>query len=142
VSETLGETNNPAVISLWQNLCLLLLHRGQPQEALNWATQCQLRLEHRWDEVLSFTSIDERLSFQSLSYAFELPAALAETDCRLLAQAVLRLKSVVLTSVLEEQRLARTSLSLETREVVKRWREARNELLMARLGSFSKDLEQ
>lgn len=84
----------------------------------DWLTM----LEEQFRRQLLFTSEVERLAFHTQEQPFDLPGTLGDPE--LLARATLRLKGLVLDSLLEDHSLARSAADPEIAELLKRYRAA------------------
>ncbi len=97
-----------------RGLALVAQRRGQPARALELS---RLALDQEIEElerILAFGSESQRLAYQSNAYLYDYLAEIG--DAPLLAEAVLRLKGVVLDSLLAERSIARRAVKVEDRE--------------------------
>lgn len=108
--------------SLRWSLALALHAAGQPAEARRVAADWLTMLEEQFRRQLLFTSEVERLAFHAEEQPFDVPGTLG--DPALLARATLRLKGLVLDSLLEDHTLARAHADPAIADLLKRYRTA------------------
>jgi tetratricopeptide (TPR) repeat protein len=130
---------NPSTASTLNDLAYLYAGMGDPKEALRLATQARLAYEKILSDILSFTSEQQRLAFQKTISPYDLPATLGNAPE--LAERVLRLKGVVLDSLLEDRLVAESSGDPKQREIIEQLRAAKQRLTQLQL-EVPKDLTE
>ena len=89
------------------NLALLKIDLGEAKDAIPLAMRARQAEEKYLSNILSFTSEQQRLTFQKTTNPYTLFATLG--SAAELAQTVLRQKGVVLDSLLEDRLVAEAS---------------------------------
>lgn len=97
-----------------RGLALIAHRQGRHERALELSRQALDQEIEKLEQILAFGSEAQRLAYQQNAYLYDYLAEIG--DPRLLAEAVLRLKGVVLESLLEERSLVRRAVSPEDRE--------------------------
>ena len=98
-------------------LARALFAHGDIEAARHTARDWLSQLEAQFNLHLAYTSEADRLAFLSQENPFDLPGTLGDPD--LLARGSLRLKGLVLDSLLEDQRLARNADDPTTRKILR-----------------------
>ena len=122
------------------NLALLKINLGEAKNAILLATSARQAQEKYLSNILSFTSEQQRLTFQSSSTDhYTLFATLG--SAAELAQTILRQKGVVLDSLLEDRLVAEASSDPKQRETIQQLRTAK-QLLMQLVLEVPQDLSE
>lgn len=122
---TLGP-ENPATATILGNLALTEIDLQQTNEAIRCAQKVEDSQITELKNILSFTSEQERLNFETQNDPYELFASLNDTPD--LAEAVLRRKGVVLDSLLEDQVVARAGSDPNYKSLVEELEPAKRQL--------------
>jgi tetratricopeptide (TPR) repeat protein len=140
--KTLG-SEHPLTARSLSNLAILNMDLGKIGAALELAVRAGKVQEIQLDNILSFTSEQQRLAFRETTDPFALAATLGSAPD--IAQAVLHNKGVVLDSLLEDRLVAETSNDAEQRGVIDQLRAAKQrytQLLMEVPRDFSAEARQ
>ena len=124
--KALGSDHRDTALVL-NNLTLVKVDSGETQNAISLAKRGREAEEKNLSNILSFTSEQQRLSFQKTTNPYTLFAALG--SAAELAQTVLRQKGVVLDSLLEDRLVAEASADPKQREVIAQLRAAKQRLM-------------
>ena len=138
ISEKALGPEHPDTANSLNNLALLNIDLGKAGSTLEFAVRAKKAQEAQLGNILSFTSEQQRLTFQQTFHPFELVATLGSAPD--IAQAVLHNKGVVLDSLLEDRLVAEASKDAKQREAIDQLRAAKQrytQLLM----EVPKDLE-
>ena len=119
------------------NLASLKIAVGEAKDAIPLAKRAQHAEEKHLSNILSFTSEQQRLTFQKTTDPYSLFAMLG--SAAELAQAVLRQKGVVLDSLLEDRLVAEASSDPRQREIIVELHAAKQRLMQLGL-DVPKDL--
>src|SRR4029077_14686077 len=109
------------------------------ENALPLAKRSEQAEEKYLSNILSFTSEQQRLTFQERATPYKLLATLG--SAAELAQTVLRQKGVVLDSLLEDRLVAEASADPKQREIIAQLRAAKQRLMQLVL-EIPKDLSE
>jgi tetratricopeptide (TPR) repeat protein/CHAT domain-containing protein len=131
--------DHPDTADNLNNLAVLKIDLGQMKEALSLVVQARRAEEKYLSNILSFTSEEQRLTFQKTTHPYTLPATLGEANE--LAQTVLRQKGVVLDSLLEDHLVAEASADPKQRLTIEQLRAAKQRLTQLLL-EVPKDLSE
>jgi CHAT domain-containing protein len=121
------------------SLAILKIDIGEVEDAISLARRKGQAEEKFLSDILSFTSEEQRLGFQSATNPYTLFATLASAPE--LAQTVLRQKGVVLDSLLEDRLVAEASTDPNQREVIAELR-VKKQRLMQLLLEVPRDLSE
>src|SRR6266508_4365072 len=131
--------DHPDTATFLNNLALLKIDLGEAKDAIPLVTRAQQAEEKYLSNILSFTSEQQRLTFQKTTKPYTLFAALG--NAAELAQTVLRQKGVVLDSLLEDRLVAEASADPRQREINGQPR-AEKQRLMQLVLEVPKDLSE
>ncbi len=110
-----GGNRNPALIGdFTAAITFDQLGAGLKTEALQSARLAQEQIELAADDLVTFTSEEQRLSFRAFQHPFTIPCTLGSDDPRLPAQALIRLKGRMLDSATDDLRLSAMRLDAST----------------------------
>lgn len=127
IAEKKLSPNNPDIAAYQNNLAMVYLAMGKNSDALK-LTRASVDAQMQYlEKVLSFTSEQQRLAFVSKMLALTQFGTLGSASD--VARTVLRLKGVVLDSILEDRLLAESSVDPDRREIVKKLRSAKQHLM-------------
>jgi len=129
--QTLG-AHHPRVGEVCCNLAALYTDTGRETAALDVALKAERADEKRLANILSFTSEHQRMMFQRTCAPYDLLATLGRGPE--LAQTVLRRKSLVLDSLLEDQVVAEASADPARGATVEKIRTAKRRLTQLLIG--------
>jgi tetratricopeptide (TPR) repeat protein len=129
--------DHPDTVKVIKNLALLKMDLGVPKDAIALVKRAQQAEERYLSNILSFTSEQQRLAFQGITYPYALFATLGNATG--LTQAVLRQKGVVLDSLLEDRLVAEASHDPKQCEAIAQLRSAKQRLMRLAL-EVPKDL--
>jgi CHAT domain-containing protein len=119
--------DHPETATALFNLALLKIDLGQAKDAIPLAIRARQAEEKYLANILSFTSEQQRLTFQKTTNPYRLFATLG--SAAELAQTVLRQKGVVLDSLLEDRLVAEASADPKQREIIEQLRAAKQRLM-------------
>ena len=119
--------DHPETARALSNLALLKIDLGQAKDAIPLAIRARQAEEKYLGNILSFTSEQQRLTFQKTTNPYRLFATLGSATE--LAQTVLRRKGVVLDSLLEDRLVAEASADPKQREIIEQLRAAKQRLM-------------
>ena len=119
--------DHPETATALSNLALLKIDLGQAKDAIPLAMRARQAEEKYLANILSFTSEQQRLTFQKTTNPYRLFATLG--SAAELAQTVLRQKGVVLDSLLEDRLVAEASADPKQREIIEQLRAAKQRLM-------------
>ena len=105
ITEKAFGPDSPQTAGSVQNLAFLELDLGHAAEALRLSWRAEEASEKTLANILSFSSEQQRMRFQSTQHPYMLPPTLG--DAPLIARTLLRWKGVVLDSILEDRAVAR-----------------------------------
>src|SRR6266508_755353 len=131
--------DHPDTATFLNNLALRKIDLGEAKDAIPLVTRAQQAEEKYLSNILSFTSEQQRLTFQKTTKPYTLFAALG--NAAELAQTVLRQKGVVLDSLLEDRLVAEASADPRQREINGQPR-AEKQRLMQLVLEVPKDLSE
>ena len=131
--------DHPGTAKALNDLALLKIDLGKAKDAIPLATRARQADEKYLSNILSFTSEQQRLTFQKTTKPYTVFATLG--SAAELAQTVLRQKGVVLDSLLEDRLLAEASSDPKQREIVEQLRAAKLRLMQLLL-EVPKDLSE
>ena len=131
--------DHPDTATALNNLALLKIDLGEAKDAIPLATRARQAEEKYLSNILSFTSEQQRLTFQKTTNPYTLFATLG--SAAELAQTVLRQKGVVLDSLLEDRLVAEASADPKQREIIAQLRAAKQRLMQLVL-EVPKDLSE
>src|SRR5439155_23396409 len=131
--------DHPETATALFNLALLKIDLGQAKDAIPLAIRARQAEEKYLANILSFTSEQQRLTFQKTTNPYRLFATLG--SAAELAQTVLRQKGVVLDSLLEDRLVAEASADPKQREIIEQLRAAKQRLMQLVL-EVPKDLAE
>jgi CHAT domain-containing protein/Tfp pilus assembly protein PilF len=131
IDEKMLGPNHPDTAWALHGLAYLYAGMGNPKEALRLDTQARLVYEKILSNILSFTSEQQRLAFQKIVDPYGVPGTLGNAPE--LAERVLRLKGVVLDSLLEDRLVAGSSGDPKQREIIEQLRAAKQRLTQLQL---------
>jgi len=134
----LGSDHPHTAISL-ERLALVKIALGKPAEAVALMKQARAAEESHLSNILSFTSEQQRLEFQKTLSPYDVAGTLGEAPE--LTQAVLRVKGIVLDSLLEDRLIAEASGDANERQVIGKIRNLKDDLTKLELGR-PKDLSE
>jgi tetratricopeptide (TPR) repeat protein len=123
----------------FNNLAVLKIDLGEANDAIPLATRARQAEEKYLSNILSFTSEQQRLTFQETTRPYTVFATLG--SAAELAQTVLRQKGVVLDSLLEDRLVAEASSDPKQREIIAQLR-AKKQRLMQLVLEVPKDLSE
>ena len=127
IAEKKLSPNNPDIAAYQNNLAMVYLAMGKNSDALK-LTRASVDAQMQYlEKVLSFTSEQQRLAFVSKMLALTQFGTLGSASD--VARTVLRLKGVVLDSILEDRLLAESSADPDRCEIVKKLRSAKQHLM-------------
>jgi CHAT domain-containing protein/Tfp pilus assembly protein PilF len=121
------------------HLAFFKIDSGQVKEAIALAGKARQSKEKYLSNILSFTSEQQRLTFQKTTEPYALFATLG--DASELAQTILRQKGVVLDSLLEDRLVAEANADPKQREIVEQLRAEKQRLMQLALEG-PKDLSE
>ena len=124
--------DHPNTETSLNNLSLLFRDLQRKPEALEMATKAQQAYLKMMANILSFASEQQRLAYQTILNPYTLFASMG--SAREIALTILRYKSVVLDSLLEDQLEAEASQNLEHRTLIDQLRSAKQRLTQLLLG--------
>jgi tetratricopeptide (TPR) repeat protein len=136
--KTVG-SDHSAPAAVLKNLALLKIEIGQTKEAIPLFARARQADEKYLSNILSFTSEQQRLTFQKTTDPYTEFAMLG--SAAELAQTVLRRKGVVLDSLLEDRLVAEASSDPKQREIIAQLRAAKQRLMQLVL-EVPKDLSE
>ena len=131
--------DHPDTGNILNNLALLKIDLGEAKDAISLETRAQQAEEKYLSNILSFTSEQQRLTFQKTTNPYIIFATLG--SAAELAQTVLRQKGVVLDSLLEDRLVAEASADPKQREIIIQLRGAKQRLMQLVL-EVPKDLSE
>jgi len=131
--------HHPDTAQALKNLAMLKIDLGEPKDAIPLAKRARQAQEKYLSNILSFTSEQQRLTFQETTNPYTLFARLGSATE--LAQTILRQKGVVLDSLLEDRLVAKASADPRQREIIAQLRAAKQRLMQLVL-EVPKDLSQ
>src|SRR5207248_2734284 len=123
--------DHPHTATALNNLATLYIYIGNYHNAIALATRAREAEEKYLSNILSFTSEEQRLTFQKTTHPDTLFATLG--NAAELAQTVLRQKGVVLDSLLEDRLVAEASSDPKQREIIEQLRAAKQRLMQPML---------
>ncbi len=123
--KTLGY-NHPNTAGCLADLATIEFDLQKTNEALRYADQAEQARLNMLDNILSFTSEQQRLDYEVKTDPFVMFASLG--DAPRMAQAILRRKGVVLDSLLEDQLVAQASTNLDDRTLIEQLGPAKRQL--------------
>jgi CHAT domain-containing protein/Tfp pilus assembly protein PilF len=132
-------SDHPATATVLNNLAAIKIDLGDARDAFVLATRARQAEEKYLSNILSFTSEQQRLTFQKTTNPYTLFAALG--SAAELAQTILRQKGVVLDSLLEDRLVAEASADPKQRETIIQLRGAKQRLMQLML-ALPKDLSE
>jgi tetratricopeptide (TPR) repeat protein len=116
ISEKALGPDHPDTATTLKNLAFLKIDLRETKDAIPLATRARQAEEKYLSNILSFTSEQQRLTFQKAINPYTLFATLGSAPE--LAQTVLRQKGVVLDSLLEDRLVAEASSDPKQREII------------------------
>ncbi|PWT77763.1 MAG: kinesin [Acidobacteria bacterium] len=122
---------HPSTAESLGTLAYVYIGKDDPQQASGLAVKARRIREKFLSDILSFTSEQQRLAFQSKTSPYDLPGTLG--DAPELAETVLREKGVVLDSLLEDRVVAESSGDPKQREIIAQLRSAKQRLIQLQL---------
>jgi CHAT domain-containing protein/Tfp pilus assembly protein PilF len=131
--------DRPDTATTLGNLAVLKIDLRDARDALHLATRARQAEEKYLSNILSFTSEQQRLTFQKTTNPYTVFATLGSAPE--LAQTILREKGVVLDSLLEDRLVAEASTDPKQREIIAQLR-AEKERLMQLVLEVPKDLSE
>jgi tetratricopeptide (TPR) repeat protein/CHAT domain-containing protein len=131
--------DHPETAIVLNNLALLKIDTGETKDATALSAHARQAEEKHLSNILSFTSEQQRLTFQKTTDPYALFATLG--NAAELAQTVLRQKGVVLDSLLEDRLVAEASSDPKQREIIAQLR-AEKQRLMQLVLEVPKDLSE
>jgi tetratricopeptide (TPR) repeat protein len=131
--------DHPDTAGTLNNLAFLKIDLGDTRAALDLGTRARQAKEKSLSNILSFTSEQQRLTFQKTTEPYTLFATLG--SAAELAQTVLRQKGVVLDSLLEDRLVAEASADPKQGEIIAQLRAAKQRLMQLVL-EVPKDLSE
>jgi CHAT domain-containing protein/Tfp pilus assembly protein PilF len=137
--KALGRENPYTALSL-TGLAFLHYEMGDLKEGLRLAEQARRAQEKTLSNILSFTSEQQRLAFQTTTHPYNLPATLGSAPE--LAEIVLRQKGVVLDSLLEDRIVAEASQDPRQQKSVTELRGAKQRVMQLLLEAPKDTSEQ
>ena len=138
IEKALGPDHPDAATTL-ENLALLKIDLGEAKDATPLATRASQAEEKYLSNILSFTSEQQRLTFQKTTTPYTLFATLG--SAAELAQTILRQKGVVLDSLLEDRLVAEASVDPKQREIIEQLQAGKQRLMQLVL-EVPKDLSE
>jgi len=126
IDEKVLGAENPATANVMEGLAYSDIDLQQTNEAIQYAQKDEASHLTMLNNILSFTSEQERLNYEGQNDPYELFASLNDTPD--LAQAVLRHKGVVLDSLLEDQVLERASSDPDYKALIEQLEPAKRRL--------------
>ena len=136
IAEKKLSPNNPDIAAYQNNLAMVYLAMGKNSDALK-LTRASVDAQMQYlEKVLSFTSEQQRLAFVSEMLALTQFGTLGSASD--VARTALRLKGIVLDSILEDRLLAESSADPDRREIVKKLRSAKQHLMELTLEASAK----
>ena len=130
---------HPDIATSLNNLALLKVELRQAKDAIPLVTRMRHAEEKYLSNILSFTSEQQRLTFQKTTEPYGLFATLG--NAAELAQTALRQKGVVLDSLLEDRLVAEASSDSKQWEIITQLRAAKQRLMQLVL-EVPKDLSE
>jgi CHAT domain-containing protein/Tfp pilus assembly protein PilF len=114
---------HPDTAKTLERLARLKLESHEPSEALRLARKAASASREVLAVILSFTSEEQRLAYQRRADPYSLPGSLGNPE--LIAETALRLKGIVLDSLLEDYQLGASARDPQWRSLTTRLRSAR-----------------
>ena len=131
--------DHPNTARSLNNLALLFFDLDKKQGALDMARKAQQAGLKTLNNILSFTSEQQRLSYQATLNPYTLSASMGSVPD--IALAILRHKGVVLDSLLEDRLVAEASENPEHRDMIEQIRRKRQRLTQLRM-EIPKDVSE
>ena len=131
--------DHPDTAMALNNLAVLKIDLGEAKDATPLAKRARQAEEKYLSNILSFTSEQQRLTFQKTTHPYNIFATVG--SAAELAHIVLRQKGVVLDSLLEDRLVAEASADPKQREIIEQLRAAKQRLMQLVL-EVPKDLSE